>query len=66
MTSRFIPKKRMALDGVVWWYAWDTLRNDWSTFLCHSKHKKKSDSWYEIRKYNEEWKEYFEKGASGW
>lgn len=37
--SIFIPEKRVAFDGQVWWCVWDTLRHCWSTYLCHGKYR---------------------------
>lgn len=42
--TRFIAKKRTALDGKVWWCVWDTKRNGWSTYLYHSRYKTKRDA----------------------
>lgn len=39
--ERFIPSKRTALDGKVWWCVYDTKRNCYSTYICHSKYKTK-------------------------
>lgn len=55
MTERFIPKKRTALDGKVWWCVWDNETNDWSNYLCHGKYKTKKDCIWCINKYNLEW-----------
>ena len=52
MTERFIPKKRIALDGKVWWCVWDNETNAWSNYLCHSKYKTKKDCIWCINKYN--------------
>lgn len=39
--KRFIPQKRAAIDGKIWWCAYDTLRRCWSTYLCHGKYRTK-------------------------
>lgn len=36
---RFIPAKRYAIDGKMWWCVWDVRRNQWSIFLCHGKYR---------------------------
>ncbi len=36
---RFIPQKRVAIDGRTWWCVYDTQRHGWSTYLCHGKYK---------------------------
>lgn len=40
--KRFIPKKRRALDGRVWWCVWDAKRGCWSTFTTHGSSETKS------------------------
>lgn len=29
--SRFEPRKRMAIDGVLWWCVWDNKKSEWSS-----------------------------------
>lgn len=38
-TPRFIPQKRTALDGKVWWCVFDTVRRQWSTYIYHGKYR---------------------------
>lgn len=63
MTERFIPKKRIALDGKIWWCVWDNETNAWSNYLCHGKYKTKKDCIWCINKYNAdvEWVKHFNK-----
>ena len=42
LRKRFIPKKRRALDGRVWWCVWDSKRGCWSTFTTHGRSETKS------------------------
>lgn len=39
----FIPKKRTALDGKVWWCVYDTCENKFSTFTCFGRYRTKFD-----------------------
>lgn len=48
----FIPAKRTALDGKVWWCVHDTVKNEWSTLLCFGKYKLKRECQYAIDKYS--------------
>lgn len=54
-TKRFIPKKRIALDGKIWWCVFDTLRSGFSTFTCHGKYKTKNLCEFYIDFYDREW-----------
>ena len=36
--ERFIPRKRCAIDGRVWWCVYDLKRNTFSTYTCHGKY----------------------------
>lgn len=36
---RFIPEKRTAIDGKVWWCVFDTVLHRWSTYTCHGKYR---------------------------
>lgn len=48
-TLRFVPRKRVALDGKVWWVVYDLATNDWSTICrCKSKTKKNCASWIQV------------------
>lgn len=61
--ERFVPKKRTAVDGKVWWVVWDNKTNDYSAFTCHGKYATKKECEFTIAYYN--WllgKEHFEKG----
>ena len=53
---RFVPLKRTALDGKVWWCVWDEEKDQWSTYVCHGKYKTKREAQYAIDKYNKLWK----------
>lgn len=50
--ERFIPMKRTALDGKVWWCVFDTKRMNYSTFTCHGKYKTKKLCKFYIDFYN--------------
>lgn len=49
----FVPTKRTALDGKVWWCVYDTVENKWSTLLCFGKYRTKRDCQYAIDRYTE-------------
>lgn len=49
MEGRFIPMKRTAVDGVTWWCVYDRERRNWSTYMGHSKYKRKRDCIYAIQ-----------------
>ena len=53
--ARFIPAKRIALDGVAWWCVWDCERSNWSTFICHGKYRTKKECLENIRYHNKKW-----------
>lgn len=55
--ERFIPKKRTALDGRVWWCVWDNERNYWSYYVVHGVYKTKKECEWDIYKYNSLFKE---------
>ena len=40
--GRFVPAKRRALDGIVWWCVWDNAEGKWPTYLCHGKYRTKA------------------------
>lgn len=46
--KRFVPTKRTALDGKVWWVPYDTKENKYSTFICHGRYKTKKECQYRI------------------
>lgn len=50
--DRFIPLKRQALDGKIWWCVWDTSKRRWSTCVYHYKYKTKKDCQFNIDYYN--------------
>lgn len=39
--KRFVPAKRAALDGRIWWVVYDNLTKDFSTYTCHGRYTKK-------------------------
>ena len=39
--ERFVPIKRTAIDGKVWWVVWDNKANNYSSFTCHRKYETK-------------------------
>lgn len=49
---RFEPRKRTAIDGKVWWCAYDTKKKRWSSFLCHAKHKTRKAMMLQIEMMN--------------
>lgn len=53
---RFLPKKRIALDGAQWWCVFDSVEGQFSTYTCFGKYKKKSDCENAILIYEKEWK----------
>lgn len=53
--KRFEPRKRTALDGVVWWVVWDLKENKYSTFTCFGRYPKKKDCQFAIDYYSKEW-----------
>ena len=49
----FEPRKRIALDGKVWWCVFDTDTMKWSTLTFFFKrYKRKKDCQYDIDLYN--------------
>lgn len=52
---RFIPQKRTALDGRVWYCAFDTERNMFSPYTCHGRYKTKEECQFNIDWYNKRW-----------
>ena len=57
--ERFVPRKRIAVDGVSWWCVWDNLRRRWSSFVCHRRYKTKKEAIFYIDKHNKELSEYW-------
>lgn len=44
--ERYTPKKRLAVDGRLWWCIYDNKRNTWSTNTSHGRYKtKKAAQW---------------------
>lgn len=41
--KRYIPIKRTALDGKVWWLVYDIIEKKYSTFICHGRYKTKKE-----------------------
>ena len=41
--GRFIPQKRIALDGKIWWCVYDMKRKSFSTYTCHGKYTTKTN-----------------------
>ncbi len=44
------PRKRMAIDGKIWWCVFDAETLKYSTLLCFGKYKTKRDCQYDIDK----------------
>lgn len=53
--ERFIPAKRILLDGSIRWYVWDTVRKCYSTFICHGRYRRKYICQFYIDFYNREY-----------
>lgn len=45
------PRKRIALDGKVWWCVFDTNKMEWSTLICFGKYKLKRECQFAIDRY---------------
>ena len=61
--KRFVPVKRTALNGKVFWVVWDNKTKNYSTFTCHGKYETKKECEFAISYYN--WllgEEHFDKG----
>ncbi len=56
--SRFIPQKRIAIDGKVWWCVFDMLKLNWSTYMCHGKHFTKKACQLQIDLANQTYSKY--------
>ena len=53
--ERFIPRKRVAIDGRVWWCVWDCVQKCWSSYTCFGKYKTKNECQISIDVYKESW-----------
>lgn len=57
INTRFEPRKRIALDGKIWWCVYDTKAQQYSSRLCFGKYKRKMDCAfaikYALQKYSE-------------
>lgn len=49
--DRFIPVKRTALDGKIFWVVFDRKNNEYSTLLCFGRYKTKWECQFAIDKY---------------
>lgn len=49
LEERFVPVKRIAMDGKVWWVVYDKQRQSYSQFTNHGKYKTESDCLYAIK-----------------
>lgn len=49
--DKFIPMKRTALDGKIWWCVYDTDTHEFLTLLCFGKYRTKKDCQYAIDTY---------------
>lgn len=49
------PRKRIALDGRVWWCVFDVDKGNWSSLSCFGKYKLKKDCQFVIDYYKEKW-----------
>lgn len=47
-TRRFIPVKRAAIDGRIWWLVYDNQEKHFSTLLCFGKYRTKKECQYKI------------------
>lgn len=47
---KYTPRKRTALDGVVWWCIFDESTRTYSTDIRRGKYKRKKDALYAIQK----------------
>lgn len=48
MGEKFVPRKRTALDGRIWWCVYDTEQREYSSLLCFGKYKLKREAQYAI------------------
>lgn len=48
--NKYTPRKRTAVDGVVWWCIFDESKKAWSTDTRHGKYKRKKDAIWAIQK----------------
>lgn len=56
--ERFVPAKRRAIDGKVWWCVFDTERGQFSTYTCFGKYKRKKDCVYDVNRAKEIYKDF--------
>lgn len=47
---RYEARKRIALDGKIYWCIYDTENNKWSTHIYHGKYSTKKQALYAISK----------------
>lgn len=52
---RFMPVKRRAIDGRIWWCVYDTTEHQWSSYLCFGKYKTKKQCQNAIDYYTTSW-----------
>lgn len=53
--NKYEPRKRTAIDGKVWWVAFDTETQKYSTMLYHGKHKTKKECVDNIKRMNKKY-----------
>lgn len=46
---RYIPVKRTAVDGRVWWVVWDCKNHKYSTCVLFGRYERKKDCEFDIR-----------------
>lgn len=46
-------RRRIAIDGRVWWCVWDNEKGNWSTLTCFGKYKTKRGAEIAIKYYEE-------------
>ena len=54
-SARFIPGKRTALDGKVWWVVLDRKERKYSTYRCFGRYVLKRDAQAAIDYYVKAW-----------
>ena len=50
--KRFEPRKRTAIDGVIWWVVFDNALRKYSTLRCFGRYRRKKDCEADIRYYS--------------
>lgn len=50
--KRFIPRKRTAIDGAIWWCVYDNAKHEFSKLLCFGKYKRRKDCQQDIDYYS--------------